>query len=579
MLSSSICTVPVTPAGLFSAHPTEVIQLEPFTNYLPLEGTTAGTGFNAIESASGRNVEIRYLPWLRLNQEGRNAFQAQLHLQSVLKSQARQLVESMLSGETPRIVHTDVGSKSFDSIKDHASAVELLQLSANLMDTVSRALTARLYHGSLSSQSIRIVCTPTPYCILDYLEPFYSPDRFALATDDAYHRDLSSTLQIVTSWLKPLLLFQDIHHTISPRKLSILRQLLQLRIDRASLDDVWNQWTDFLSDWLVEVHEPTGSCNQLHTNGQNTAEVEVFKNWVRNQVPVGLDEGNTCEVNVNPSAMDSERMKCTDGTDVIDVEPIVDLSADRSKKVTIASVAQGTVLGRFRLDAIVGKGGMGEVYRGIDLTNDTTVAIKVLLYNGSDITQAVRRFKKEARILASVQNEFVTQLFEVGFDKGLHYLAMEFVDGINLKEWMRDHAPLQESTALHLVSDIAKALVGAHDRQIIHRDIKPDNVLMAKREEGQHGEFAKLDIVDLKVKLTDFGIARQIQQSSSMEVTRAGAFLGTPLYMSPEQCKGNGQLGPTADIYALGITLFELLTGEPPFSVCGSDEVGGDALL
>lgn len=218
---------------------------------------------------------------------------------------------------------------------------------------------------------------------------------------------------------------------------------------------------------------------------------------------------------------------------------------------------------------------MGEVYSALDPVTRDRVAIKVLRYSGKDQAQAIRRFQKEGRLLASVQNPHVTQLLEIGFENGLHYIAMEFVDGVNLKHWLRGRGPLEERHSLQLIRDVASALVEAHRRGIIHRDVKPENTLLANRPSSTK---APADVsVDVPanlnfeqpgsylVKLTDFGIARHVIQSESMELTRAGAFLGTPSYMSPEQCKGGAEIDTSTDVYSLGVMLFELLTGNLPF--------------
>ncbi len=226
-------------------------------------------------------------------------------------------------------------------------------------------------------------------------------------------------------------------------------------------------------------------------------------------------------------------------------------------------IHEGDTLGHYRLDSLIGQGGMGSVYRGTDLITEQSVAIKVLRTNGKDIAQSVRRFRKEARLLAEVQNDYVTRLYEIGHDRGVHFLAMELIEGISLKDWLQAHGPLNEADSLRLMSDISRALLEAHERGIVHRDIKPENILLARRSSTS---FTSETIEAYQVKLSDFGIARQIHQSGSLEVTHAGTLLGTPLYMAPEQFKGDQAIDPTVDIYALGVTWFQLLTGQLPFA-------------
>lgn len=231
-----------------------------------------------------------------------------------------------------------------------------------------------------------------------------------------------------------------------------------------------------------------------------------------------------------------------------------------------ADVIPATI-GRFRIEAKIGEGGMGAVYRGVDPTTDEVVAVKVLRRTGKDIGHSVRRFRKEARLLQDVRNEHVTRLIEVGEDGGLHYLVMEFIDGIDLKTWLAGRSALPESEAIGLMIDLTRSLVDAHAREIIHRDIKPENVLLKLRESAidREGTLVERPIGDFTLKLSDFGIARHVNQSESMEMTRAGAVMGTPKYMSPEQCKSSDDLQPSADIYSLGVTMFELLTGDVPY--------------
>lgn len=228
-------------------------------------------------------------------------------------------------------------------------------------------------------------------------------------------------------------------------------------------------------------------------------------------------------------------------------------------------------LGRFELKEKIGQGGMGAVYRAIDQANGQTVALKILNPGGNDVGQAIRRFHKEARLLQDAKNKHVTALIDVGQDQGFHFLAMEFIEGIDLKHWLAGRGPIPETDALQIAADMARALVEAHSRQVVHRDIKPENVLLKLKDDrgsttadGEKPDLASLAISDYTIKLTDFGIARHVSQTDSLEVTRAGTILGTPRYMSPEQCDARG-VGPPADVYSLGITLFQMLTGKVPF--------------
>jgi serine/threonine protein kinase/class 3 adenylate cyclase len=211
-------------------------------------------------------------------------------------------------------------------------------------------------------------------------------------------------------------------------------------------------------------------------------------------------------------------------------------------------------LGRFQLVEKLGEGGMGAVFRALDRSDGSTVAIKLLRPDWARKPTAVRRFLKEARLLAEVNNPHVANLLEVNEDEGIHYLVLEFVAGKSLGTLLTERGNLDEPTALAILADVSRALVEAHEHGIVHRDIKPDNILLAD-EPGDRRP---------RVRLTDFGIARHVVESESLNVTQAGAVLGTPYYMAPEQCAGRA-VDPRTDVYSLGATLFHLLAGRPPF--------------
>lgn len=218
---------------------------------------------------------------------------------------------------------------------------------------------------------------------------------------------------------------------------------------------------------------------------------------------------------------------------------------------------EGTRLGRFQLFERLGRGAVGAVYRAEDLSDGSIVAIKVLRFDLARSPDAIRRFRKEARILAEIRGPYVTNLLEFNEDGDVHYIVLEYVDGEGLDRRLAEKGKLSEAEAVGIMAQAARALEDPHDRGIVHRDVKPQNILLTGR--GDAGSYA----VD-RVKLSDFGLARHVIESDSLQMTRAGTVLGTPLYMAPEQCSGES-IGPPADVYAMGATLFHLLAGRPPF--------------
>ncbi|MEU7874130.1 protein kinase [Dactylosporangium sp. NPDC049140] len=209
----------------------------------------------------------------------------------------------------------------------------------------------------------------------------------------------------------------------------------------------------------------------------------------------------------------------------------------------------GDVLGdRYRLDEFVASGGMGQVFRATDKTLGRTVAVKVLLPGHVSNEEFGRRFRSEARIMASFGHPGVVGVYDYGeTPEGTLFLVMAFVDGRPLGERINAEGTLSVGETLGIVAQAADALHAAHEVGIIHRDVKPNNLLV-----GANGA----------VTLVDFGVARSAAVTS---VTKVSAVIGTALYMSPEQASGK-PISPSADIYALGVVAYHCLTGAPPFT-------------
>lgn len=229
----------------------------------------------------------------------------------------------------------------------------------------------------------------------------------------------------------------------------------------------------------------------------------------------------------------------------------------RASDTTVASpdaTEMPEQIGRFQVQSELGKGAMGMVYRAVDPVDHQIVAIKTLKSSVSASKGARRRFLKEARLLAEINNPFVTRLIEANEDNGIAFMAMEFVQGHSVGDQLSAKGPFDEQTALSILADVARGLDDAHRQGIVHRDLKPDNILMEDREGADTP----------RGRLTDFGLARQLEQSESLSVTQAGTVLGTPLYMAPEQWS-QGDVDARADVYSLGATLYHMLAGSPPF--------------
>lgn len=552
--------------------------LQKYVDWEPL-GFGNYSAYKARNGLTSKFVELHLISWLQDRPRVIESLETQTQLiRSVGKRFSRPIVECVAglsskdpsqadsNREVPRIILEFSDTTSLDAFLLEASSLSKLQLAADLVTRIHCACSVGLYHGMLSDQTVRIIKNQHPECSIDYLERFYSSsDRFDSSPGDLYENDLRATVAILNTIILSVIEDENAYESISPRKLAIFKHFHGSASENLSIDDLFEKWLSLLREYApVEKKQSIQSdSNDIDLNKATLETIPVFKNIDLSNGRADSQHQTDRTFEVNVSSIDKNLLQ-NDAEDEGTQELLCETNTAPAHRHEFLSL--GDELGRFRLDGILGRGGMGIVYRGTDKTNGKQVAVKVLQFNGSDIAHAIRRFTKEARILASVQNEFVTELYDVGEDRGHHYLAMEFVDGTNLKDWMKSHTPVSERDSIKIVADIARALVNAHSLDIIHRDIKPENVLLSRKEHLTGEQAASENSIEqLSVKITDFGIARHVVQSTSMEVTRAGAMLGTPMYMAPEQCKGNAEVGPAADIYSLGITLYELLCGQPPF--------------
>lgn len=205
------------------------------------------------------------------------------------------------------------------------------------------------------------------------------------------------------------------------------------------------------------------------------------------------------------------------------------------------------ISGRYKILKMIGGGGMANVYLAHDMILDRDVAIKILRMDFSDNENFIRRFNREAQSATSLAHSNIVSIFDVGEEGDIYYIVMEHVEGLTLKKYIQQNSPLSVHKVIEIMKQLTAAIAHAHQNNIVHRDIKPQNILI-----DEHNT----------VKITDFGIATAL---SATTITQTNSVLGTVHYLSPEQARG-GSANKKSDIYSLGIVMFELLTGRLPFS-------------
>ncbi len=210
----------------------------------------------------------------------------------------------------------------------------------------------------------------------------------------------------------------------------------------------------------------------------------------------------------------------------------------------------GRTLGDFELVRQIGVGGMGQVYLARQKSLKRQVAVKILNAELAANTTALQRFQAEAEAVASVTHANIVQVYAIGEAGGLHYMALEYVEGRNLRDFFEKKGIPAVPAALEIMAQVAAALDRAGELGFVHRDIKPENILLSKKGE---------------VKVTDFGLSRCFGTEAPVNLTASGVTMGTPLYMSPEQVRGQA-VDPRSDIYSFGVTCYHMLAGEPPFT-------------
>jgi eukaryotic-like serine/threonine-protein kinase len=225
---------------------------------------------------------------------------------------------------------------------------------------------------------------------------------------------------------------------------------------------------------------------------------------------------------------------------------------------------QSMISGRYELGDRLGSGGMSTVYRATDRVLERTVAVKILAEHLSDDDKFVARFRREALAVAKLIHPNIVQVYDTGVDSGRHYIVMEYVEGKSVAQLLQTRGRLGPELAVETGVQSCAGLEYAHRQGIIHRDVKPGNLMVLGGPAGRAGGGAAVHdppTDEMTVKLTDFGIARATAQT---RLTQVGSVVGTAAYLAPEQARGE-EATPAADVYALGVVLYQMLTGRLPW--------------
>lgn len=299
---------------------------------------------------------------------------------------------------------------------------------------------------------------------------------------------------------------------------------------------------------MPDGKDPRSSGSQAAAGTEPTLHDTEAEATPRAAVGTPVDDLRDSGLGDTAVASRSERMAAQNPSDV-------GVEADEE---TRGDTIVGSVLaGRYEITRQIGQGGMGAVYEATHKLIGKRVAVKVLLDKYAERDQIVARLEQEARLASSIGHEHIIDITDFGqTNDGRTFVVMEYLEGESLAELLEREGTLPEQRILRIAHQIASALSAAHAKGILHRDVKPENVFIIKRKSTS--EF---------VKVVDFGISKslKVEGGDSPRLTQTGMVLGTPLYMSPEQARGDDELDERIDVYALGVIMYELATGEVPF--------------
>lgn len=267
------------------------------------------------------------------------------------------------------------------------------------------------------------------------------------------------------------------------------------------------------------------------------------------KVPSGAPDENSSSPSVKGTGARTQQTSDFDNSDAIDQTIYQASDSSQSSRKTESVNLVGKQLGDFKILRKLGQGGMATVYLAEQVSLKREAAIKVMHDELLSDETHLKRFEREAKAAAGLTHPNIVQVYMTGEFEGTHYIAQEYVRGINLKEHLARYAPPDYALIIRIMRQIAAALNAAAEKEVVHRDIKPENIMITSKK---------------LIKVADFGLAQIAQSDERVHLTQVGMTMGTPLYMSPEQVNG-GVLDQRSDIYSLGVTCYHLISGRPPF--------------